>query len=127
MSGASLPSAFVLTLTLVSLLACGGATSRETSQPAPARRIDSTPHVLTATCRSMDLRTGTMDVITGVSFALRLVAFRVHDDTQVIVRGERAALTDLAAGKVVRIEYRRKPEGNVADRIEELMDPAEMR
>jgi hypothetical protein len=75
----------------------------------------------------MDLRAGTMDVITGVSFALRLVAFRVHDDTEVMVRGERAALTDLAAGKVVRIEYRRTPQGNVADRIEELLDSAEMR
>jgi hypothetical protein len=75
----------------------------------------------------MDLRAGTMDVITGVSFALRLVVFRVHDDTEVIVRGEQAALTDLAAGKVVRIEYRRTPQGNVADRIEELLDSAEMR
>lgn len=127
MRRAPLPSAFVLSLTLLSFLACSSATPRETSQPAPARRVDSTPNVLTATCRSMDLRAGTMDVITGVSFALRLVVFRVDDDTEVVVRGERAALTDLAAGKVVRIEYRRTPQGNVADRIEELLDSAEMR
>ncbi len=127
MSHAPLPSAFALTLTLLSFLACGSATSRETSPPAPARRIDSTPNVLTATCRSMDLRAGTMDVITGVSFALRLVAFRVHEATEVVIRGQPAALTDLESGRVVRIEYRRTPQGNVADRIEELMDSTEMR
>jgi hypothetical protein len=75
----------------------------------------------------MDMRAGTMDVITGTSFALRLAVFRIHRDTEVVIRGEPAALSDLAPGRVVRIEYRRTPEGNVADRIEELMDSAAMR
>ncbi|HEX2450096.1 MAG TPA: hypothetical protein VHJ69_03095 [Gemmatimonadales bacterium] len=127
MSRAPLPSAFALALTLLSFLACGGATSRETPEPAPARRIDSTPQVLIATCRYMNAPAGSMDVITGVSFALRVVTFRVHDDTEIVVRGERADLTDLVSGSVVRIEYRRTPQGNVADRIVELMDSTEMR
>lgn len=129
MSRVPIASPLGSTLVVLALLACGGGAYRETPmpQPEPARRIDQTRDVLTATCRSMNLAAGTMDVITGVSFALRLVAFRVHDDTEVMVRGERAALTDLAAGKVVRIEYRRTPQGNVADKIEELMDSAEMR
>ncbi len=127
MSRTPVQSTLGLTLALLSFLACGGGAYQATPQPEPARRINPTSNVLTATCRSMNLAAGTMDVITGVSFALRVVVFRVHDDTEVMVRGERGALTDLAAGKVVRIEYRRTPQGNVADKIEELMDSAEMR
>jgi hypothetical protein len=70
---------------------------------------------------------GTMDVITGLSFALRVITFQVDEDTEVMVRGRRGALADLAPGKVVRIQYRKTPQGNQADRIEEVMDSAEMR
>ena len=91
--------------------------------PAPARPVNSTPSVMTATCRSMSYEHGTMDVITGLSFALRVVTFRVDEDTEVVVRGERGELGDLAPGKVVRIQYRKTPQGNEADRIEEVLDP----
>jgi hypothetical protein len=69
----------------------------------------------------------TMDVITGLSFALRVVAFQVDEDTEVVIRGERGELADLGPGKVVRIHYRKTPQGNQADRIEELLDSTEMR
>jgi hypothetical protein len=70
----------------------------------------------------------TMDVITGLSFALRVVTFQVDEDTEVVIRGgERGELADLAPGKVVRIQYRKTPQGNQADRIEELLDSTEMR
>jgi hypothetical protein len=70
---------------------------------------------------------GTMDVITGLSFALRVVTFQVDEDTEVVIRGERGQLADLAPGKVVRIQYRTTPQGNQANRIEEVLDPTEMR
>jgi hypothetical protein len=69
----------------------------------------------------------TMDVITGLSFSLRVVTFQVGEDTEVVIRGERGALADLAPGKVVRIHYRKTPQGNEADRIEEVLDATGMR
>ena len=126
MSRGVTPSALACTLAVLSFLACGGA-RREASVPAPARPVNSTSNVLTATCRSMSYDRGTMDVITGLSFSLRVVTFQVDEDTEVMVRGRRGALADLAPGKVVRIQYRKTLQGNQADRIEEVMDSAEMR
>lgn len=126
MSRRVIPPAVASTLILLSFLACGGA-RQEASVPGPARPGNSTSSVLTATCRSMNYERGTMDVITGLSFALRVVTFQVDEDTEVMVRGERGDLADLAPGKVVRIQYRKTPQGNQADRIEEVLDPTEMR
>jgi hypothetical protein len=126
MSRVVTPSAFASTLVVLAGLACGGA-RQEASVPEPARRVTSASNVLTATCRSMSYEAGTMDVITGLSFALRVVTFQVNEDTEVVIRGERGELADLAPGKVVRIQYRRTPQGNQADRIEEVLDPSEMR
>jgi len=120
------PSPFASTLVLLSFLACGGA-RQEASVPGPTRPVNPTSNVLTATCRSMSYDGGTMDVITGLSFALRVVTFQVDEDTEVVIRGERGQLADLAPGKVVRIQYRTTPQGNQADRIEEVLDPTEMR
>ena len=126
MSRGVTPSALACTLAVLSFLACGGA-RQEASVPGPTRPVNPTSNVLTATCQSMSYDGGTMDVITGLSFALRVVTFQVDEDTEVMVRGRRGALADLAPGKVVRIQYRKTPQGNQADRIEEVMDSAEMR
>ncbi len=120
------PSPFASTLALLSILACGGA-RREASVPGPARPVSPTTHVLTATCRSMSYDGDTMDVITGLSFSLRVVRFQVDETTEVVMGGDPAELTDLAPGKVVRIHYRKTPQGNQADRIEEVLDSTEMR
>jgi cold shock CspA family protein len=57
-----------------------------------------------------------------------VVTFQVDEDTEVVIRGgERGELADLAPGKVVRIQYQKTPQGNQADRIEELLDSTEMR
>ncbi len=126
MSRRVIPPVFTSTLALLSVLACGG-TRQETSVPAPARPVDSTTNVMTATCRSMSYDGRTMDVVTGLSFALRVEAFQVDEDTEVVVGGQRGELADLAPGIVVRIQYRKTPQGNQADRIEEVLDSTEMR
>jgi hypothetical protein len=115
-----------LASTLLCILACGGA-RREASIPGPARSASAETHVLTATCRSMSYDGDEMDVITGLSFSLRVVRFHVDETTDVIAGGDSAELTDLAPGTVVRIHYRRTSQGNHADRIEELLDSTEMR
>ncbi len=126
MSRPQFPSAFASTLALLPILACGGA-RQEAPVPRPAQPISSPTQVLTATCRSMSYDGDTMDVITGLSFSLRVVRFQVDETTDVVVDGGPAKLSDLAPGKVVRIHYRRTPQGNEADRIEEVLDPTESR
>jgi len=68
-----------------------------------------------------------MDVITGVSFALREITFQIHENTDITIREERAELADMRAGMVVRIEYRVTPQGNLADKIEVVLDATGMR
>jgi hypothetical protein len=126
MSHVSTPTGVASALVVFSLLACGGG-SRATSVPGPTAPVDQTPRVLTATCQSYDANAGTMKVITGVSFALRVVTFRVDDSTQLSIRGAPADLAEMVDGSVVRIHYHRTPEGNMADRIEEVMNASEMR
>jgi hypothetical protein len=119
-------------LVLVSLLACGSA-YQGTPVPAPAKAAGpATPaspalSVMTATCKGYDYDSGTMEVITGVSFALREVTFKIHEDTEITIDGTRADPTDMQAGMVVRIEYRATAQGNLAERIEVVLDATGMR
>jgi hypothetical protein len=125
MSRFTLPvSAF--TLGMASLLACGSP-YQGTSVPAPAPAASAAPRVLTATCKEYDVRASTMDVITGVSFSLREVTFLIHENTEIAIRDERAELADMRAGMVVRVEYRVTPQGNLADKIDVVLDATGMR
>ena len=123
--GSTLPG-FASTLAVLSLLACGGA-YQAASVPGPTGLTSSTPNVLTGTCKDYDAGNRTMDVITGVSFALREITFQLHVNTEITIRGQRAALSDLQAGLVVRIEYRTTPQAYLADKIEVVMDATGMR
>jgi hypothetical protein len=119
-------------LALVSLLACGSA-YQGTPVPGPAKAAgpatpaSPAPSVMTATCKGYDYDSGTMEVITGVSFALREVTFKIHEDTEITIDGTRADPTDMQAGMVVRIEYRATAQGNLAERIEVVLDATGMR
>lgn len=123
--GLTLPC-FAATLGVLSLLACGGP-YQGASVPGRARSPSPTPNVLTATCKAYDVGASTMDVITGVSFALREVTFQIHENTDITIRNERAELADMRAGMVVRIVYRVTPQGNLADKIEVVLDATGMR
>jgi hypothetical protein len=114
------------TLGVLSLLACAGP-YQGASVPGPAGPTSATPNVLTATCKEYDVGARTMDVITGVSFSLREITFHIHENTEITIRDERAELTDMRAGMVVRIEYRVTPQGNLADKIEVVLDATGMR
>ncbi len=115
-------SAFASTLALLSLLACGGSYPRAAA-PTP----DSAPNVLTGTCRDYDYAARTLDVVAGVSFALRVITFKLHENTEITVQGRRAQLTDLQANTVLRIEYRVTSQGNLADKITLVLDARGMR
>ena len=115
-------SEFVSTLALLSSLACGSSYQRPAA-PGP----DAAPNVLTGTCKAYDYTARTLDVVAGVSFALREVTFRLHDKTEITAQGRRAQLADLQANTVLRIEYRVTPEGNLADKITLVLDARGMR
>jgi hypothetical protein len=68
-----------------------------------------------------------MDVITGVSSVLREVTFKIQENTEITIGDKRAELAEMRAGMVVRIEYRVTPQGNLADKIEVVLDATGMR
>ena len=114
--------AFASTLTLLAALACGGS-----YQAAPAPGPGSSPKVLTGTCRDYDVAARTVDVVSGVSLALRMITFKVHANTEITLGGRRAQLADLQANTVLRIEYRETSQGNLADKITVVLDARAMR
>ncbi|MGH7562375.1 MAG: hypothetical protein ACRENB_15315 [Gemmatimonadales bacterium] len=124
MSG-RLQSAFASTLPLACLLGCGGAYRAPMPEPAPP--AVPAPQVVTGTCRAYDVDARTLDLVTGVSVALRTIPFRIHENTEVTIGGRRASLANLRANVVVRIEYRVTSQGNLADRITVLLDARGMR
>lgn len=118
--------AFASTLGVLSILACGGS-YQAASVPGPTGPVSPAPNVVTATCKEYDVGARTMDVITGVSFALREMTFKIHEDTEITIRDQRADLADMRAGMVVRVEYRVTPQGNLADKIDVVLDATGMR
>ena len=114
------------TLGVFLVLACGGS-YQSASVPEPARAPRETTDVLTGTCKEYDLDARTMDVIAGLSFVLREVTFQIHGDTDITIEGERAGLIDMRAGMVVRVEYRVTRQGNLADKIEVVLDARGLR
>ena len=115
-------SQFAFTVVLLSSLACGGS-----YQPAAVPEPESTSNVLTGTCKDYDYAARTLDVVAGVSFALRVVTFKLHENTQITVQGRAAQLADLQANTVLRIEYRVTSQGNLADKITLVLDARGMR
>ena len=87
---------------------------------SPSQSAQGTPEVLTATVRALDTRAQTLEVITGVGHALRLMRFQVSPRCEIRVAGAAAQLRDLKAGNIVRIQYRQTPSAMMAERIESV-------
>ena len=90
------------------------------SPPQSSQGAQATPEGLTATVHARDTKARTLDVITGVGHALRLMRVQVRPECQITVAGAAAQLRDLKAGKIVRIRYRQTPRGMMAEKIEIL-------
>jgi hypothetical protein len=86
--------------------------------PQTALPVPGTPKTLTATVRAVDAQERTVEVVTGVGLALRVVKFSWNEATQVKVAGATAATSALKPGQVVRVEYTRSESGNLAKTIE---------
>ena len=93
--------------------------------PAPATSPGSGSQIaLTATLRSVDAKARTLEVVTGVGPALRVVKFSCGERVLVKTAGGNAPLAQLKPGDLVRVEYAKGAEGNVASTIEALAWPA---
>ncbi len=79
--------------------------------------------VYTGTVHAVQAKTGTLELITGVGFALRLVQISTRSSTELTSEGAAIQLTDLAPGDVVRAECTVADSGPVADHIERLPAP----
>ena len=86
------------------------------AQPPPPGAATAT--TLTATVRAVDAQGRTLQVVTGVGLALRVVKFSWNEETQVKVAGTPAAASALKPGDVVRVDYTRSESGNLAKTIE---------
>lgn len=100
-----------------------GLASRATAALAP--QTSSSPAVtpggaqtVTATVRSVDESARTVDLLTGVGHALRVVRVLVAEDCQIRVKAAAAGLRDIKPGVICRVQFRKTAARNVAERIE---------
>jgi hypothetical protein len=107
----------LMAVLLIPLLATAstaqGAEQRPASQQPAAYVYNGTIHVVRA-------EPGTVDLITGVGSALRMVHMNILPTTTIEDAGRRLTLGDLKPGDVIHAECRLTPQGMVADRIRKV-------
>lgn len=89
------------------------------SQTPPAPPV-TPPYVLQGTVQAVHPSTATLDVITGVGFALRLMHIRTLPATQITSNQVTVAFSEIKVGDIVRAECRMVDTVLVADRLEKL-------
>lgn len=105
-----------------SLILSGASAAPPSPAATPASTVPSA--TLTATVQSIDMQARTLQVVTGVGHALRVVKVSWKEVPTVKAAAAGAGLSQLKPGDLVRIEYAKAPEGNVARAIELLPSPA---
>jgi len=113
-----------MTLFYAVLLVGAAASVAPPSPPAPTPAALAASATLTATVRSVDAQARTMEVVTGVGYALRVVKLSWTAAPTVKAAAAGAEMTQIKRGDLVRVEYVRAPGGNVVKTIEVLPRPA---
>jgi len=91
-------------------------------QPAPPSAT-AQPYVYTGSVHAVQPETGSLDLITGVGHALRMIHISTLPGTQTMSGVVAIRFADLAPGDKLRADCRMTPSGLVADRIEKLPAP----
>ena len=78
------------------------------------------PYVYTGSVHALQPETGSLDLITGVGYALRMVHISTLPGTQTLSGGTAIRFADLMPGDKLRADCRMTRSGLVADRIEKL-------
>jgi hypothetical protein len=86
-------------------------------KPQPAART------IQGTVRAVEPKTGSLELVTGVGMALRLVRLQAVATTKIMRGGAGVRLSELKRGDLVRAECRWTGKGLVADRIEKVAIP----
>ena len=119
---------FSLTLGFTAFLsgAASAAPPSPAASPAAATPPAAAPSAtLTATVQSVDAQTRTLQVVTGVGYALRVVKLSWKATSPTVkTAAPGASMDQVKAGDLVRVEYAKEPEGNVVRTIEILPSPA---
>jgi len=111
----------LLTLSFAVFLSGGAASAAPPSAAATPAPVP--PATLTATVRSVDAQARTLEVVTGVGHALRVVKIS-WKEAPTVKAAAGAGMAQLKPGDLVRVEYAKAPEGNVVRTIELLPRPA---
>jgi hypothetical protein len=103
--------ALITVAALIAFKAFGAAPAPDSAPAAPSQR-------LTATVMAVDARTATIDLLTGVGHALRIV--RIHVPRQAEIRDVRgtAPMSAVTPGGIVYVEYQRTAAGMIASTLE---------
>jgi len=88
-----------------------------------ARPQQPAPYTYHGTIQAVQAKAGSLDLITGVGMALRLVHMRTTSGTRIASGTASLALGDLKPGTVIRAECHPTDQGLVADRIEKVGTP----
>ena len=91
-----------LTWTSILLLVSG-------SVPGSSAPPAETPGTVVATIREVDAKALTIELITGVGHALRVIEMPVAPECEIRGMGTTAGLDDLRAGYIVRVQSRSAP------------------
>jgi hypothetical protein len=102
---------------ILPLLAAGPA-APEAQSPSAAQQPAA--YVYNGTVQTVRSDPGTVDVITGVGEALRMVHMNVVSTTTIEAAGRRLTLGELKPGDVIHAECRLTAQGMVADKIERV-------
>ena len=93
---------------------------------APARAPSPGMHSVTGTVKTVDLSGGTLDLVTGVGYALRIQRVRLPAPLKVQGAARESTAVVLAPGSIVRVEFRTTTEETTASKVE-LVRPAPRR
>ena len=104
------------------LFSGAGSAAPPSPVPTPAAPLPSA--TLTGTVQSIDAQARTLQVVTGVGYALRVVKLSWKEAPTMRAAAAGAGMSQLKPGDLVRVEYAKAPEGNVVRTIELLPSPA---
>ena len=108
------------TVALAAVLLSPVLTSAAADRRTPAATQAAATYAYQGTVHAVDPKTSSLDLITGVGMALRLVHMRALPTTPVTAGGAPIPLAALKPGDVVRADCHRTEAGLVADKIEKL-------
>ena len=113
-----------LSILSLAMFLSGGTASAAPPSPAATPAAVGPSVTLTATVQSIDAQARTLQVVTGVGHALRVVKISWKEAPTVKAAAAGTGMAQLKPGDLVRIEYTKAPEGNVVETIELLPSPA---